>query len=61
MGIGNMKMEKIVKGGSINLHFGFFSHDSIIGQPYGSKIKSVSKTQKDTYIYVLKPTPSIVT
>lgn len=46
MGIGNMKMERMEVGGAINLHFGHFTHNSIIGKPFGSKIISIAKTQK---------------
>lgn len=54
-------MEKVIEGGTINLHFGHFTHNSIIGQPYGSKIKCSGKSQKESYIYVLKPSPTLVT
>ena len=36
----------MIEGGYLNLHFGYFTHESIVGKPYGSKIKTVSKTQK---------------
>lgn len=60
MGINNMKMEKLKAHQILNIGVGCFHHDSIIGKPYGSKILSFGKG-KEGYIYVLKPTPTLIT
>ena len=47
---------KMASNGYIDNRFGRFLHKDIIGKPFGSKI-----TSKKGYIYVLKPTPTLIT
>lgn len=60
MGINNMKLEKMKNNQTMHLAVGSFQHDSIIGKPYGCKVMSFGKG-KESYVYVLKPTPTLIT
>jgi tRNA(1-methyladenosine) methyltransferase and related methyltransferases len=47
---------KLTLSGTFDNRFGKFHHKDIIGKQYGSKI-----TSKKGYVYVLRPTPTLIT
>ncbi|XP_065838899.1 tRNA (adenine(58)-N(1))-methyltransferase catalytic subunit TRMT61A-like [Oscarella lobularis] len=50
---------KIERGQHVQTRFGYFPHNDMIGQPYGTKM--VSRTKKKGWIYLLYPTPELWT
>ena len=53
-----MKAFKVEKDGTVQNRHGKFTHESMIGKKWGSKIASTGKTG---FIYVLYPTPELWT
>ncbi|KAL0961482.1 hypothetical protein HGRIS_006424 [Hohenbuehelia grisea] len=49
---------QVTKGADLNIRFGYYLHDDLIGVPYGSKVAS---RNKKGFIHVLRPTPELWT
>ncbi|KAI9349465.1 adenine-N(1)--methyltransferase catalytic subunit TRMT61A-like protein [Zopfochytrium polystomum] len=57
LGPSNMKLFKVQRGQMYNNKYGAFSHDSMIGKPWGVRLD----TPKRGYIHILQPTPELWT